>query len=169
MLPLSQHKGLPKTDKKIHVILNPQGGHREEVKLICKTSVNFGGQPELKIWEQAMLENKKVNPACKTFLNKLLEVEFEPTPETLSIIWEDWNKEHEACQWQVCSRGIIRITTELKHPPNSGRGMCPFGKCLSMDKACMFNEIVGLVQHKQTMTQSKHQCSRQGLDGNEND
>ena len=116
-----------------------------------------------------MLENKKVNPAHKTFLNKPFEVEFEPTPETLAIIWEDWNKECKAHQQQACSRGIIRIITELKHTPNAGRGMCPFRKRLSMDKACVFNEIVGLVQCKQTMTQSKCQCDRQGLDGNEND
>ena len=125
--------------------MNPQGGHREEVKQICKTSVHFGGQPELKIWEQAMLENKKVNPAYNMFLNKLLEVEFKPTPETLAIIWEDWNKECKAHQQQACSRGIIRIITELKHTPNAGRGMCPFRKRLSMDKDCIFNEIVGLV------------------------
>jgi hypothetical protein len=63
-----------------------------------------------------MLENKKVNPAYKMFLNKLLEVEFKPTPETLAIIWEDWNKEYEARQQQARSRGIIRIITQLKHP-----------------------------------------------------
>lgn len=110
------HKGLPETEEKIYVILNPQGCHREEVRQIYKTSIRYGGQPELKIWEQAMLENKKVNPAYKMFLNKLLEVEFKPTPETLAIIWEDWNKEYEARQQQARSRGIIRIITQLKHP-----------------------------------------------------
>ena len=121
-----QHKGLPETDEKLYVILNRQEGGGEEVKQIYKTSVRFGGQPELKIWEQAMLESKKVNPAYTTFLNKLLEVEFKPTPETLAIIWEDWNRAYEARQHQARSRGIIRIITELKHPTKRGQRNAPF-------------------------------------------
>lgn len=111
------HKGYDETEDMVYVILNGKRNKKgdEEVKHIYKTSYQYPqGEPQL--WEQAMLKNPKVEPAYQTFLLKLLECEFEPTPETLAVIWKDWQNQYAARVRQNRCRGIIRIRTDLQHP-----------------------------------------------------
>ena len=100
----------------IYVILNQSGRQKEEVKHLYKTSVAYGREEEPKIWEEAMLKSKKVQPYYESFLNKLLETEIEPTPETMAIIWKDWKEKYKVRQEQDRSRGLIRVNTQLQHP-----------------------------------------------------
>lgn len=112
------HKGLPETDDYMYVILSKDDQNPEAAKQIKKTSITFAvATQQVNIWEQRLLTNKKVEPHYQTFLNKLLEAEFEPTPALLACIWIDWKKQYKDRQDQDRSTGLIRVRAgNLRHP-----------------------------------------------------
>jgi hypothetical protein len=110
------HTGLNETDEMIYVVLAQSGRHDEEVKHVYKTSIQYGGEDEPKIWEEAMLRNKKIQPHYEKFLTKLLETEIEPTPEAMAVIWIHWKQKYARRQEQTRSKGIIRVSSSLQHP-----------------------------------------------------
>jgi hypothetical protein len=116
------HKGMEETDEMIYVILAATSSKPEVAKQIRKTSIEFGAKPEPKIWEEAFLNHKKVEPAYNAFLNKVVEGEFKPTPQLMAIIWHDLNLKYEARQGQARSSGYIRVKVPkgLKHPDKRG-------------------------------------------------
>ena len=110
------HKNKKETDEKIYVILSRSGTDPETCKQIYKTSIRYGALPEPRIWEEALLSCKKVQPHYQTFLNKLLEAEFEPSPQLLAVMWKDWNEQYTRRQDQARCRGFIRVKTDHTHP-----------------------------------------------------
>ena len=133
------HKRYGETDDKVYVILNPMNSHSEEVKQLNKTSIRCGPHAEPQIWEQALLKNKKVEPHYQTFLNKLLEAEYEPNYETLAVIYFDWKEQFEDRQLQSRSLGIIRVRTDLKHPTQRKK------KENGKDIAAVFENVKGIM------------------------
>jgi len=125
------HKGYEETEEKIYVILAATGSKKEEAKQIYKKSIEYGTKNDPIIWEEAMLCHKKVEPAYKAFLNKILEAEFKPTPQLMALIYYDLNQKYAARQVQSRSTGYIRVKSScLQHPDKrkEGEGTEKFAK-----------------------------------------